>query len=282
MVTVAKSFDAPIKVLFPKDFIENGPLRAEEHAMLGLGDIVLPGVVIAMLLRFDMKFGRSSKPYFWATYIAYFLGLVFTIVVMHTFKSAQPALLYVRTHLRRHGLLPGVCCAASNPHANAFASASSCRHHRRRFFPRKILQRICVPGVGLSLLQSEGTLCRRYCSPRCSWRFAEASLASSSRMMKRRWRKKRPQRPQARRGPKGRKSSKQTSPVVLVLLLAVGAPGGDDVRGSAGRQNSRRVRAFGHGHAFVLRPLPPIFFHVSYSLYCGGSRFYPHFILLDL
>jgi len=95
MVTVAKSFDAPIKVLFPKDFIENGPLNASEHAMLGLGDIVLPGVVIAMLLRFDMAQSRTSKPYFWVAYIAYFLGLLFTITIMHCLKTAQPALLYL-------------------------------------------------------------------------------------------------------------------------------------------------------------------------------------------
>ena len=94
MVTVARSFDAPIKVLFPKDFMENG-IYASELAMLGLGDIVLPGIVVALLLRFDVHNNRASRPYFWATYIAYILGLLFTIVVMHTFKSAQPALLYL-------------------------------------------------------------------------------------------------------------------------------------------------------------------------------------------
>jgi len=61
--------------------------------MTGLGDIVLPGIVVALLLRFDAHHGRASKPYFWAVYFAYIFGLVFTIVVMHTFKSAQPALL---------------------------------------------------------------------------------------------------------------------------------------------------------------------------------------------
>lgn len=94
MVTVATSFDAPIKVIFPKDFMENG-LGATKHAMLGLGDIVLPGVVIALLLRFDVKSKRSSTPYFIATYIAYIVGLVATIVIMHTFQAAQPALLYL-------------------------------------------------------------------------------------------------------------------------------------------------------------------------------------------
>jgi len=94
MVTVARSFDAPIKVIFPKDFMENG-FAAKQHAMLGLGDIVLPGVLIALLCRFDFNSGRTWYPYFHATYIAYILGLLLTIVIMHTFKSAQPALLYL-------------------------------------------------------------------------------------------------------------------------------------------------------------------------------------------
>ena len=42
MVTVAKSFEAPIKLVFPQDLLENG-LGATNMAMLGLGDIVIPG-----------------------------------------------------------------------------------------------------------------------------------------------------------------------------------------------------------------------------------------------
>lgn len=38
MITVAKSFDAPIKLLFPQDLIENGLLAANKFAMLGLGE----------------------------------------------------------------------------------------------------------------------------------------------------------------------------------------------------------------------------------------------------
>lgn len=94
MVTVAKSFDAPIKLLFPQDIITNG-LNASNFAILGLGDIVIPGIFIALLLRFDHSLKRKSKFYFYATFIAYFLGLMATILVMHIFKHAQPALLYL-------------------------------------------------------------------------------------------------------------------------------------------------------------------------------------------
>lgn len=93
MVSVAKSFEAPIKLVFPQDLLENG-LGASNFAMLGLGDIVIPGIFIALLLRFDIS-QKKSQVYFYASFLAYFLGLLLTILVMHVFKHAQPALLYL-------------------------------------------------------------------------------------------------------------------------------------------------------------------------------------------
>eukprot|EP00127_Corallochytrium_limacisporum_P005361 Clim_evm37s203 gene=Clim_evmTU37s203 len=102
MVTVAKSFDAPIKLLWPKDILINGPLDAKQFAMLGLGDIVLPGIFIALLLRFDRHRSKVAKhddefkrPYFHTTTLGYVVGLALTMVIMHTFEAAQPALLYL-------------------------------------------------------------------------------------------------------------------------------------------------------------------------------------------
>uniref|UniRef100_A0A6M2DDK2 Putative signal peptide peptidase n=1 Tax=Xenopsylla cheopis TaxID=163159 RepID=A0A6M2DDK2_XENCH len=94
MVTVAKSFEAPIKLVFPQDLLSNG-LNASNFAMLGLGDIVVPGIFIALLLRFDKSLKRDTNTYFYATFAAYFFGLLATIFVMHVFKHAQPALLYL-------------------------------------------------------------------------------------------------------------------------------------------------------------------------------------------
>lgn len=94
MVTVAKSFDAPIKLVFPQDLLERG-LGAEQMAMLGLGDIVIPGIFIALLLRYDRSLQRGSDFYFYTTFLAYFAGLLTTIGIMHVFKAAQPALLYL-------------------------------------------------------------------------------------------------------------------------------------------------------------------------------------------
>lgn len=45
MVTVAKNLDAPIKLILPN---KNKP------SMIGLGDIVLPGILVAWALKFDV------------------------------------------------------------------------------------------------------------------------------------------------------------------------------------------------------------------------------------
>lgn len=162
MVTVATNLDVPIKLLFPRPGTTKDGKQA--LAMLGLGDIVIPGLVIAMSLRWDLwrfyetkrratllevqklaieeivdsdghdrkrrktygeeemelmtkpryvkvtgVFGERfwkgvegvvfEKLYFLASIGGYILGMVTTLTVMHVWKHAQPALLY---------LVPGV------------------------------------------------------------------------------------------------------------------------------------------------------------------------------
>jgi len=94
MVSVAKTIDAPIKILFPTDFLTNG-IFGTQHSMLGLGDIVIPGIMIALLARFDSQLNRGKHTYFHTGLASFFLGLVVTMIVMNVFKHAQPALLYL-------------------------------------------------------------------------------------------------------------------------------------------------------------------------------------------
>lgn len=54
MVTVAKSLDVPIKLMFPRPAPADDPSAPSSHAMLGLGDVVLPGIMIGLALRFDL------------------------------------------------------------------------------------------------------------------------------------------------------------------------------------------------------------------------------------
>ncbi|CAJ2503773.1 Uu.00g111670.m01.CDS01 [Anthostomella pinea] len=161
MVTVATKLDVPIKLVF------EGPTKA---SMLGLGDIVIPGMFIGLCLRFDnymhyyrqrklvpvelitevesaghlvtnqetqrmvvkpeyfnpqgqwgdrfwgtkfsnilspdatpaLKASAFPKTYFHAAMIGYLLSMMTTLVMLLTFKHAQPALLY---------LVPGVVFA---------------------------------------------------------------------------------------------------------------------------------------------------------------------------
>eukprot|EP00958_Prasinococcus_capsulatus_P027655 scaffold5769_cov402-Prasinococcus_capsulatus_cf.AAC.4 len=56
MVGVAKNIDAPIKLLFPRLLeIDADPDAAKPFSMLGLGDIVIPGIYVALLLRMDVS-----------------------------------------------------------------------------------------------------------------------------------------------------------------------------------------------------------------------------------
>ena len=54
MVTVATQLDIPAKMLFPRPSSPNDDPTKPAYSMLGLGDIVLPGLVIGFALRFDL------------------------------------------------------------------------------------------------------------------------------------------------------------------------------------------------------------------------------------
>ncbi len=133
VVTVAKSFDGPIKILFPRVLAIAASASTAavpgQFSLLGLGDIVIPGLFVALLLRFDAvqhslrQLNNSSsnknpissstttttptsstaidqyhsfpKPHFHTNIFCYCCGLVVTVGVMYFFKAAQPALLYL-------------------------------------------------------------------------------------------------------------------------------------------------------------------------------------------
>jgi minor histocompatibility antigen H13 len=63
MVTVAKNLDQPIKLLFPRPDQPGaeGKPPVKSYSMLGLGDIVLPGLMIGLALRFDLHMYYLKK-----------------------------------------------------------------------------------------------------------------------------------------------------------------------------------------------------------------------------
>jgi minor histocompatibility antigen H13 len=56
MVTVAKTFDGPAKLLFPMQF--QPELKT---SLLGLGDIIIPGFFMALTYRFDAWLRYSKR-----------------------------------------------------------------------------------------------------------------------------------------------------------------------------------------------------------------------------
>lgn len=101
MVTVAKNLDIPIKLLFPYLNAEG----VEKFSMLGLGDIVIPGIFISMCLKFDIdqslkkgsikSISDVSLPYFNTAFLGYVAGMCATFAAMYIFDHAQPALLFL-------------------------------------------------------------------------------------------------------------------------------------------------------------------------------------------
>ncbi|KAL2830203.1 signal peptide peptidase-domain-containing protein [Aspergillus cavernicola] len=67
MVTVAKELDVPIKLLFPRPPAPTdapAPTNAPDTvslAMLGLGDIIIPGMMVGLALRFDLYLYYKQK-----------------------------------------------------------------------------------------------------------------------------------------------------------------------------------------------------------------------------
>lgn len=115
MVDVATTLEAPIKLLWPRSvlsFLSILPSTTGKspNMLLGLGDVVIPGTLVALAHRLDMHMAekrwkeattkggnKSGASYFRATLVGYAVGLSMAFGAMHVFKAAQPALLYLRS-----------------------------------------------------------------------------------------------------------------------------------------------------------------------------------------
>lgn len=113
MMTVAKGFDAPLKLLFPIEGFVG-------FSMIGIGDIIVPGLLTALCCRADLiknlqkqcskkstskeefvsqiKIGDGSDHsyfYFKAMLISFNAGLLLTMLSMYHTNIPQPALIYI-------------------------------------------------------------------------------------------------------------------------------------------------------------------------------------------
>lgn len=91
MVAVATGLDIPIKLVMPH-FTSDYPTSA--CSLLGLGDILVPGIFIIFMSRFGFEM-VNSPVYFRGALIAYTLSLFACYASLWIYKAAQPALLYI-------------------------------------------------------------------------------------------------------------------------------------------------------------------------------------------
>ncbi len=111
---LAQNLDLPVKLVFPGNIFDWDP--SKPGLMLGLGDMALPGMLIALLysedvIKFQLQSGGGSlataaklsfrSREFWIhsyvlpSWIGYCVGMFLALGVGTVFQNAQPALLYL-------------------------------------------------------------------------------------------------------------------------------------------------------------------------------------------
>lgn len=100
MITVATKIDGPIKLLFPTQ----NSSSEYPYSILGLGDLVIPGLFVALLGLVDqytnsnetLDDGELKKvSYLQSGVLAYSLGLILTFLANIFTNTGQPALFYL-------------------------------------------------------------------------------------------------------------------------------------------------------------------------------------------
>ncbi|KAJ7974177.1 Signal peptide peptidase-like protein [Quillaja saponaria] len=105
---ITKKLELPVKIVFPRNLL-GGVIpgeNAQDFMMLGLGDMAIPAMLLALVLCFDHRKSRdtvklvdihSSKghKYIWYALPGYAIGLVTALAAGVLTHSPQPALLYL-------------------------------------------------------------------------------------------------------------------------------------------------------------------------------------------
>ena len=104
------NIDPPSKLSLPGKLIFPSMNNSGHFSMLGLGDVVMPGLLLCFVLRYDaykrtqLSSAEAGVPppnnlnrisYFHCSLVGYFFGLLTATVSSEIFKAAQPALLYL-------------------------------------------------------------------------------------------------------------------------------------------------------------------------------------------
>ncbi|KAJ9139878.1 hypothetical protein P3X46_030571 [Hevea brasiliensis] len=105
---ITKKLELPVKIVFPRNLFSGAVLggNGADFMMLGLGDMAIPAMLLALVLCFDHRKSRdpislldlhSSKghKYLWYALPGYAIGLVTALASGVLTQSPQPALLYL-------------------------------------------------------------------------------------------------------------------------------------------------------------------------------------------
>ncbi|URD92865.1 signal peptide peptidase-like [Musa troglodytarum] len=106
---ITKKLELPVKLVFPRNFIGGQVITGSGHGeymMLGLGDMAIPGMLLALVLCFDHRKTRDmatpiekspsrGNKYLWCSLSGYAIGLVCALSAGILTQSLQPALLYL-------------------------------------------------------------------------------------------------------------------------------------------------------------------------------------------
>jgi minor histocompatibility antigen H13 len=96
MMTVATKVEAPVKFLYTAPpLLEGAEPREYPFSVLGLGDVVIPGLFVRFMTKLDTALQPQTIGYFNGATAAYALGLSACFVVNEITHSGQPALLYL-------------------------------------------------------------------------------------------------------------------------------------------------------------------------------------------
>lgn len=105
---ITKKLELPVKIVFPRDLFGGAVPRGNgrDYMMLGLGDMAIPAMLLALVLCFDHRRSRESinpidspsslgHKYIWYAISGYAVGLVTALAAGVLTHSPQPALLYL-------------------------------------------------------------------------------------------------------------------------------------------------------------------------------------------
>ncbi|XP_055826069.1 signal peptide peptidase-like 1 [Solanum dulcamara] len=111
---ITKKLELPVKIVFPRNLLGGvvPGYAAIDFMMLGLGDMAIPSMLLALVLCFDHRKSRDSETiidmplpkedisspkgfYIWYALAGYSLGLVTALAAGILTNSPQPALLYL-------------------------------------------------------------------------------------------------------------------------------------------------------------------------------------------